>query len=289
MAALPNESLLEDRPKAPAVIGPTGWRPMEAICAPLVRPRGRGSPSSSAASASARRGRSAPPRTAGGSDACLRRGPETACSAGCRRRGVTGHEILLQVPMEPFDYPNNDPGPHALRVSSDAGKNLAALHRSMGQITNYTGRDELSRRPVSLRFGCVSSPSCAISASGASCSWTTDVGAIALGPLAAPSTAARFRRSRCSMASSSRNAILRRLDSWSSIARRNGTRDRVASAFDESRGGHFRMDREAEAGASRWSAWPHSSKIRNKTDLSAVDHRVIRLAATCKEGRYGEG
>jgi polysaccharide deacetylase 2 family uncharacterized protein YibQ len=22
-----------------------------------------------------------------------------------------GHEILLQVPMEPFDYPDNDPGP----------------------------------------------------------------------------------------------------------------------------------------------------------------------------------
>ena len=24
------------------------------------------------------------------------------------------HEILLQVPMEPFDYPDNDPGPQTL-------------------------------------------------------------------------------------------------------------------------------------------------------------------------------
>src|SRR5690606_29233738 len=29
----------------------------------------------------------------------------------------TGHEILLQIPLEPFDYPNNDPGPHTLRVN----------------------------------------------------------------------------------------------------------------------------------------------------------------------------
>ena len=25
-----------------------------------------------------------------------------------------GHEMLLQTPMEPFDYPDNDPGPQTL-------------------------------------------------------------------------------------------------------------------------------------------------------------------------------
>ena len=25
-----------------------------------------------------------------------------------------GHEVLLQIPLEPLDYPTNDPGPHTL-------------------------------------------------------------------------------------------------------------------------------------------------------------------------------
>jgi polysaccharide deacetylase 2 family uncharacterized protein YibQ len=53
------------------------------------------------------------------------------------RRG--GHEILLQVPMEPFDYPDNDPGPLTLVHTQSAARNLALLHQSMGKITNYTG------------------------------------------------------------------------------------------------------------------------------------------------------
>ena len=28
-----------------------------------------------------------------------------------------GHELLLQAPMEPFDYPDNDPGPQTLLTS----------------------------------------------------------------------------------------------------------------------------------------------------------------------------
>lgn len=50
-----------------------------------------------------------------------------------------GHEILLQVPMEPFDYPKVDPGRGTLVVSADAGTNIETLHQSMGRLTNYTG------------------------------------------------------------------------------------------------------------------------------------------------------
>jgi polysaccharide deacetylase 2 family uncharacterized protein YibQ len=53
------------------------------------------------------------------------------------RRG--GHEILLQVPLEPFDYPDNDPGPLTLLHSNSEKKNLQLLHESMGKMTNYTG------------------------------------------------------------------------------------------------------------------------------------------------------
>lgn len=50
-----------------------------------------------------------------------------------------GHEIVLQVPFEPFDYPNNNPGRGTLVTSNDPVSNLNLLHEAMGRITNYTG------------------------------------------------------------------------------------------------------------------------------------------------------
>jgi hypothetical protein len=50
-----------------------------------------------------------------------------------------GHELLVQIPMEPFDYPSNDPGPHTLTTKAEASKNLSNLHWSMSRITNYVG------------------------------------------------------------------------------------------------------------------------------------------------------
>ncbi|MGO7273548.1 divergent polysaccharide deacetylase family protein, partial [Rhizobium ruizarguesonis] len=53
------------------------------------------------------------------------------------RRG--GHEILLQVPLEPFDYPANEPGPETLLTTKSAARNIENLHKAMGEMTNYTG------------------------------------------------------------------------------------------------------------------------------------------------------
>jgi len=50
-----------------------------------------------------------------------------------------GHELLLQVPMEPIDYPQNNPGPHTIKADADLQENLANLHWSMSRITNYVG------------------------------------------------------------------------------------------------------------------------------------------------------
>lgn len=80
----------------------------------------------------------------------------------------------------------------------------------------------------------------------------------------------------------SRNAVLRRLDELERIARRNGTAIGLLPPSMKAWRPLPNGSKKPADGASRWSAWPHSSKIRNKTDLSAVDHRVIRLAATCK-------
>ncbi|MBD3847134.1 divergent polysaccharide deacetylase family protein [Bosea sp. SSUT16] len=55
-----------------------------------------------------------------------------------RARGE-GHEVLLQLPMEPFDYPDNDPGPHTLLTGPKASDNLDKLHWSLGRFTGYVG------------------------------------------------------------------------------------------------------------------------------------------------------
>src|SRR5690606_14076316 len=36
---------------------------------------------------------------------------------------AAGHEVLLELPMEPFGYPQNDPGPHTLLTGGDKGEN----------------------------------------------------------------------------------------------------------------------------------------------------------------------
>jgi uncharacterized protein len=55
-----------------------------------------------------------------------------------RARGE-GHEILLQVPMEPLDYPDNDPGPRTLLTSIGAEQNLDRLHWFMSRCQGYVG------------------------------------------------------------------------------------------------------------------------------------------------------
>lgn len=50
-----------------------------------------------------------------------------------------GHELLLQLPLEPFDYPDNDPGPHTLLTSVGSEKNLDRLHWLMTRISTYVG------------------------------------------------------------------------------------------------------------------------------------------------------
>ena len=50
-----------------------------------------------------------------------------------------GHEVFLQLPMEPFDYPDNDPGPHTLLTGPRASENIERLHWSMARFTGYVG------------------------------------------------------------------------------------------------------------------------------------------------------
>lgn len=50
-----------------------------------------------------------------------------------------GHEIILQTPMEPFDYPDNDPGPSTLLADGDLVVNMDRLKWVLSRITGYIG------------------------------------------------------------------------------------------------------------------------------------------------------
>jgi polysaccharide deacetylase 2 family uncharacterized protein YibQ len=55
------------------------------------------------------------------------------------RARVQRHEILLQVPMEPFDYPDNDPGPQTLLTTSSAEQNLDRLYWHLSRFQGFAG------------------------------------------------------------------------------------------------------------------------------------------------------
>ncbi|MEP9387200.1 divergent polysaccharide deacetylase family protein [Mesorhizobium sp. KR9-304] len=50
-----------------------------------------------------------------------------------------GHEILMQAPLEPFDYPKVDPGRNTLTVAASPEENLDRLRWTLSRTTNYTG------------------------------------------------------------------------------------------------------------------------------------------------------
>lgn len=50
-----------------------------------------------------------------------------------------GHEILLEVPLEPFDYPESDPGPDTLLTGQAPRDNLDKLFTVMAKFGGYVG------------------------------------------------------------------------------------------------------------------------------------------------------
>jgi polysaccharide deacetylase 2 family uncharacterized protein YibQ len=50
-----------------------------------------------------------------------------------------GHEVLLQVPMEPLGYPTENPGEHTLLVTADRHAQEQDLLWSLGRMTSYAG------------------------------------------------------------------------------------------------------------------------------------------------------
>jgi uncharacterized protein len=49
------------------------------------------------------------------------------------------HEILLQLPMEPYDYPDNDPGPQTLLATLAPDQNIDRLYWHLSRLQGYVG------------------------------------------------------------------------------------------------------------------------------------------------------
>ncbi len=235
MAATPNDSLLEDSPfgKLP-IIGPSGLRPMDQYARPWSGARG-----TRIAIVVSGLGLSQT-----GTQRAIEKLPEEitlafAVSGNSLQRWMQdarrgGHEILIQVPFEPFDYPSNNPGPDTLLTSLSATKNIDNLHKAMGKITNYTGvmnylggrflANPGAMEPVLRDIGkrgllFLDDGSSAQSKSG-TIAKTLEV----------PHAFADVQLD----GELQQDAIMRKLDELERIARRNGSAIGVASAFDES-------------------------------------------------------
>ena len=63
----------------------------------------------------------------------------TNLDALAERANAANHEVLLQVPMEPFDFPDNDPGPETLLTTLTPDQNIDRLQWQMSRFQGYVG------------------------------------------------------------------------------------------------------------------------------------------------------
>ena len=55
------------------------------------------------------------------------------------RARAQGHEVLIEIPLEPFDFPDNDTGPQTLMSSGSAEENQRRLEYLLAKASGYFG------------------------------------------------------------------------------------------------------------------------------------------------------
>lgn len=248
VADRPNEALLQDSPQGRLpIIGPDGLRPMEQYARPWSGARGTRIAIVVGGLGLSQTGtqRAIKLLPAGVTLAFAATGNSLQRWMQEARRG--GHELLVQVPFEPFDYPANNPGRETLLVGSSESQNLARLHTAMATITNYTGimnyqggrylADQNALEPVLRDVG---QRGLLFLDDGTSAQSKTQViaGAINLPHAFADVTLDGQLQ---------QDAILKKLDELERIADRKGSAIGVASAFDESIDAIVKWMREAQS------------------------------------------
>ena len=235
MAGVPNDDLIEDTPdgKLPR-IGSDGLRPFDYYARPWSGARGTRiaivvSGLGISQTGTMRAVRDLPEEVtlafAANGNSLSRWVPEA------RRNG---HEVLLQVPMEPFDYPDNNPGPGTLLTGKNSNANMTNLHQAMARMNSYTG----VMNYLGGKF--LSTPQALqpvmneIAGRGL---MFLDDGSIAqtLSGKVADSLSMPHAFADLTLDTEvKQEAILRKLDDLERIAQRNGSAIGVASGFDES-------------------------------------------------------
>lgn len=143
-----------------------------------------------------------------------------------------GHEIVIQLPLEPFDYPRVNPGRNTLTVDGGQDENIDRMLWALGRMTNYVGvmnymgarfvaddaamkpiLDELGRRGLMYLDDGTSARSVAVELAPASAV-----------PFAAADQVIDTSRDR--------GEILKKLDQLEATARAKGSAIGIGSAFD---------------------------------------------------------
>lgn len=143
-----------------------------------------------------------------------------------------GHELLMQIPLEPFDYPNVDPGRGTLTVDADPMTFREDLYWTLGRMTNYAGvMNHMGGRFVTdddamkTLMAELSDRGLGYLDDGASARSIADAQAASAGvPFAASSVAIDTVRER--------GEILKKLDEAERIARATGSAIAVGAGFD---------------------------------------------------------
>lgn len=143
-----------------------------------------------------------------------------------------GHEIVMQVPLEPFDYPQVDPGRNTLTVDAAPAENRDRLHWALSRITNYTGvmnymggrfvADEAAMAPFFAELG--QRGLMYLDDGSSAKSLAPEMALRQRVPYAAADLAIDGERDR--------GAILKRLDDAERAARASGQAIAIGSAFD---------------------------------------------------------
>lgn len=235
LAGTPNEDLLEDSPYGPLpVVGPDGLRPMDHYARPWSGARG-----TRIAIIVGGLGLSQT-----GTQRAIEELPSEitlafAASGNSLQRWMQasrrqGHEILLQVPMEPFGSSDPESDPNTLLVDAPRAKNLERLHEAMASITGYTGiMNHLGGRLLS-NVDALEPLLRDVSARGL---LFLDDGSSARSTSGTLAKAIDLPHAFADMTLDGQvetAAILRKLDDLERLALRKGSAIGVASAFDES-------------------------------------------------------
>lgn len=234
VATMPNEDLVEETPfgKLP-VKGPDGLRPLDQYARPWSGARGTRIAIVIGGMGLSQTGTQRAIEDLPGEVTLAFAASGNSLQRWMQEARRKGHELLMQIPMEPVDYPANDPGPLTLVTADGAKANLSRLHEAMGKITNYTGivnylgasylSDPTAIEPI-LRD--TAKRGLLFLDDGTSARTVTEKVAK---PLEAPYAFGDVTID----GQLDRQAILRKLDDLERIAQRKGTAIGMGSAFDE--------------------------------------------------------